>query len=367
LILGHNHPAVVEAIERQLASGTVLGGPTHVEIDLAEQILEGFPSGEHVVFCSSGTEANMIGLRMLRALSGKEKIVKCDGAFHGTSDSFVTGVGVPNDVDKRTISVPFNDIDEFERAVRQHKGEIAAVFMEPVTRGIPPKEGYLKAVREITKEHRLPLVFDEVVTGFRFTWGGVEKHWGVSADMTILGKIIGGGLPAGAVVASKDVFAPFELKRVDGLHIEGPDVFLGGTYNGHPLAMAAGLATLKELSPEQYKHINELGLSLRIGMEKASEKAGIRTQSVGIGSIFNLYFTKNPIYDVATSKTENTYLQRCFDLGLITKGVFPAKAHCSFISTPTSAEELDRTLEAVEQTLYELKPVVQNSVPELIA
>ena len=151
--------------------------------------------------------------------------------------------------------------------MKQNKQELAAVFMEPVTRGIAPEHGYLKAVREITKEHKVPLVFDEVVTGFRFTSGGVEKYWGVPADMIILGKIIGGGLPAGAVVTSREMLDPLEVKRVDGVKVEGPEVFLGGTYNGHPLAMAAGLAALHELSQEQYTHLNDLGTSLRKGMD----------------------------------------------------------------------------------------------------
>jgi glutamate-1-semialdehyde 2,1-aminomutase len=194
LILGHKHPRVMKAIREQLQYGTVLGGPTELEIRMAEKILEAFPSGEQVLFCASGTEANMLGLRLVRAYTGKERILKFEGAFHGISDSFFAGAGIPKDLIEKTVTTPFNDIESFEANVKKHRDELAAVFIEPILRGIPPKPNFLKQIREITEENGVLLVFDEVVTGLRLSLGGAQEKWGVRADMTLFGKIIGGGV-----------------------------------------------------------------------------------------------------------------------------------------------------------------------------
>lgn len=363
LILGHKHPKVMKAIREQLECGTVLGGPTELEVKLAEKILESIPSGEQVLFCASGTEANMNGLRAARAYTGKDKILMCEGAFHGTSDFFVEGPGIPEDVQAKVVRVPFNDVERFEAAVKKHRDGLAAVFMEPVMRGIPPKPDYLKEVRKITEKNGILLVFDEVVTGFRLSRGGAQEKWGVKPDITLLGKLIGGGFAIGAVVTSEELLRAFKSQKFSGLNVDHPRIPHAGTWNAHPLAMAAGLATLEELVPSAYAHLNEMGENLREGMKKASEKAGIMTQIVGVGSVFHIYFTDRPVVDTASAKTASQLLLRSYDLNIIIRGIYPAKAHCSFVSTPITTSEVKQTLEAVEDTFYAMRPLVQKIAP----
>jgi glutamate-1-semialdehyde 2,1-aminomutase len=366
LILGHKNPRVVKAISEQLDCGTVLGGPTEMEVRLAEKIIESFPSGERVIFCASGTEANMLGLRVVRAYTGKEKILKCDGAFHGTSEGFQEGPGILKDTLAKTITVPFNDVEKFEATIRKHRDELAAVFMEPILRGIPPQPDYLKQIRRITEENGVLLVFDEVVTGFRLSRGGAQAKWGVKPDLTLLGKLIGGGFAIGALVAREEMLRPFEPTKASGLTVDRAPISHAGTWNAHPVAMAAGLATLEELTPSAYAHLDEIGEALRQGMEKAARKAGIVVQVVGVGSVFHIYFTDQPVLNSASAKTGNQLLLRHYDLHLITRGIYPAKAHCNFISTPITRHEVQETLEAVEDTLYSMRSIVQKVAPSLM-
>jgi glutamate-1-semialdehyde 2,1-aminomutase len=365
LILGHRNPRVMKAITDQLESGTVLGGPTELEVELAEKIIESFPSGEQVIFCASGTEANMLGLRVVRAYTGKQKILKCEGAFHGTSIEFSEGPGISQDTLAKTITVPFNDIRRFEAAIRKYRDELAAVFMEPILRGIPPQPDYLEQIRKITEENGILLVFDEVVTGFRLSRGGAQEKWGVRPDMTLLGKVIGGGFSIGALVTRKEMLKPFKPTRTVGLTVDRAPISHAGTWNAHPVAMAAGLATLEELTHNAYAHLDEIGETLRQGMENAAKKAGIMVQVVGVGSVFHIYFTDQPIVDSASAKTGNQFLLRLYDLHLITRGIYPAKAHCSFISTPITHREVQETLEAVEETLHTIRPIIRKLVPSL--
>lgn len=366
LILGHKPPRVMKAIKEQLECGTVLGGPTQLEIRLAEKIVESLPSGEQVIFCASGTEANMLGLRVVRAYTGKERILKFEGAFHGTAIDFSEGAGISEDVAAKTITVPFNDIERFEAAVKKHREELAAVFVEPILRGIPPEPEYLKQVEKITKENGLLLVFDEVVTGFRLSREGAQGRWGVKPDMTLLGKLIGGGFAVGGLVTRKELLKPFKSTKMDGLSVDRPPISHAGTWNAHPVAMAGGLATLEELTPSAYAHLEEIGEALRQGMEKAAEKAGIMAQIVGVGSVFHIYFTDQPVVDSGSAKKGNQLLLRYYDLSLVMKGIYPAKAHCSFISTPITTREVKQTLDAVEETLHSMKPLVQKVAPSLL-
>jgi glutamate-1-semialdehyde 2,1-aminomutase len=365
LILGHNPPQVVSAIRKQLEKGTVLGGPTELEIRLAEEILKAFPSGEQILFCASGTEADMLGLRAVRAYTGRDMILRCDGSFHGTSDFFLEGLGIPKDVPEKTIKVPYNDIERFESAVKRYREKLAAVFMEPMMRGIPPKPDYLKEVREITRKNGVLLVLDEVVTGFRLSRGGAQEKWGIQGDMTLLGKIIGGGLPIGAVVSSRELLKHFRSEDHSSLVVDRAPLAQAGTWNAHPVAMAGGLAVLGELTPWTYAHLDQMGEALRKGMEKAAEKAGIIAQISGTGSIFHIYFTDQPIIDSVSANTTNQLLLRYYDLSMIIKGINPAKAHCSYISTPITDKEVQDTLAAVEETLYSMRPLVQKVAPFL--
>jgi glutamate-1-semialdehyde 2,1-aminomutase len=366
LILGHKHPKVLEKIMEQLKCGTVLGGPTELEIRMAEKILEAYPSGEQVLFCASGTEANMVGFRSIRAYTGKDKILKFEGAFHGTSDFFIEGKGVPIVIQENTINVPFNDIEKFQSAIKRYRNELAAVFVEPVMRGIPPNPEFLAQVRKITEENGVLLVFDEVVTGYRLCRGGAQEKWRVKADMTLLGKIVGGGMPIGVVVTSNELLGSFRAQKISGLEEDPPFISHAGTYNAHPITLRAGLSTLEELTPNVFRHLEEMGTNLRNGMEKVSEKVGIVTQIVGVGSIFNVYFTDKPVIDASSAKRANRFLQRVYDLNMIVRGIYPAKMHCSFISVPITNKEVEQTLAAMEDTLFDMKPIIQRIQPELL-
>lgn len=361
LILGHGNKRVIEAVKTQLERGTVLGGPTEVEILLAERILQSFPYHESVLFCASGTEANMVGLRALRQLTGKSKVIACEGAYHGSADPFVQVSADRAAGSMEVIRVPFNNVARMEEAIVGHRRELAAVFLEPLMRGIPPEPGYLQAVRDLTTRNGLFLVFDEVVTGFRLTDGGLASLYGVVPDMTLLGKLIGGGFPIGAVVTSKGVLKSYESSSGLGLDFSSPLLFHGGTYNAHPIAMAAGLATIEQLSPDVYSHLQKVGEQIRSGIGLAGRNAGIKLQSVGRGSIFHMYFTEERVVDIASARSSNPHLHRFFDLSLLSQGVFPAKNHCSFVSSPMSSREISRFLVAVEATLADLRDLVGQS------
>lgn len=367
LILGHQPPKVSRAIRKQFENGSVLGGPTELEVRFAEEIIKAFPSGEQILYCASGTEANMLALRAVRAYTGKDVIIKCEGSFHGTADCFLEGPGIPNDISKKMVMVPFNDIESFERALKRNKDKVAAVFIEPVMRGIPPKPGYLAQIRELTSQYGILLVFDEVVTGLRISRGGAQEKWEVSADVTVLGKIIGGGLPAGAVVASRALLKQFRSEDHASLSGDRPQLAVSGTWNAHPLAMAAGLAVLEELDDGAYRHLDEMGSDLSEGILKAAAKAGIIIKVVGIGSIFHVYFTDKDVVDASGIKAAEPLLQRYYDLSLIMKGIYPAKAHCSFISTPVTRREVEKTVCAVQETFYSMKALIKKVAPRLIA
>lgn len=366
IILGHNHPELLDVIKEQLNKGTVLGGPTELEIELAEGILEAFPHGENVLYCATGTEANMIALRAVRAYTGKKTILRIEGSFHGTANDFMEGPGIPEEVLANSIKVPFNDIDSFENAIMNHKEKLAAVYIEPVFRGIPPKPGYLNKIREITSNNNILLVFDEVVTGFRVGRGGAQEKYNVKADVTLLGKIIGGGFPVGAVVASRDILKLFRSKQSTSLVVERPPLAHAGTWNAHPLVMAAGLAVLRELGQNEYNHLDNMGNLLRKGIEDVFDKIGLKSRVYGIGSIFHTCFTNNEIVDSESAKTSIEYLQRYFDLSLLLKNIYPAKAHFSFISTPTKKGDIEYTLEVMEETLNSMMPIIKENYPFLV-
>jgi glutamate-1-semialdehyde 2,1-aminomutase len=356
LILGHGNRMVADAVKAQFELGTVLGGPTEVEILLAERILQSFPYHESVLFCSSGTEANMVGLRAIRQLTGKSKIIMCEGSYHGSADPFVKlPAQTLGSCPVQAVRVPFNNITRLHEAIAAHKSELAAVFLEPIMRGIPAEPGYLEDVRRLTAEDGILLVFDEVVSGFRFTNGGLASLHGVVPDMTLLGKLIGGGFPIGAVVTSKQILKYYGSSSASRLVFDAPLLFHGGTYNAHPLAMAAGLATLQQLSPDVYAHLQKMGEEIRGGIEAAGKKTGIRIQTVGRGSIFQVYFTEKRVIDIASARTSNQYLHHFFDLSLVSKGIFPAKNHCSFVSSPMSSVEIQQFLVVAEATLNEMK------------
>jgi len=360
MILGHSHPDVVDAIRKAAENGTSYGIPTEIEIEMAKLIIDAFPSIDMVRMVSSGTEATMSAIRLARGCTGRDKIVKFDGCYHGHSDSLLvkagSGVatlgipgspGVPQDIAALTVTLPYNDIDTVTSAIDAYGADIACVIIEPVAGNmgvVPPRPGFLEALRVLTRERGILLIFDEVITGFRLTYGGFQNMIGVEPDLTCLGKIIGGGLPVGAFGGKKDI--------MENLAPTGP-VYQAGTLSGNPLAMAAGVATLNVLKATQgYVNLEKKTAYLCGELEKVFEKRGIQHSINRIGSMFTLFFTDHEVFDFASASTSDTaYFARYFR-GMLANGICiaPSQFEASFISLAHSDEDMEKTIEACERT-----------------
>jgi glutamate-1-semialdehyde 2,1-aminomutase len=359
LILGHAYPKVVEKIEEQLKRGAAYGTPTELEIRFARKVAQLVPSAEMVRFVNTGTEATMGAIRLARGYTGKKKIVKFEGAFHGAHDYVLVkagsgatthgipdSLGIPEETTKNTIIAPFNDERAMGEIVKEE--DIACIILEPIIGNsgcIMPKEGYLQFLREITEERDILLIFDEVITGFRVALGGAQEYYGVKPDITTLGKILGGGLPIGAIAARREImenFAP--LGRV----------YQAGTFNGNPLSMTAGYTTVTELEDGRvYKKVNSLGEKMRKGLEEVSQDLRIDTKVYGIASMFQMYFTDKEVVDYKSALSADKEFFLEFQRGLLSKGVFfpPSQYECNFISYAHSEREIEHTLEAAEEVL----------------
>lgn len=359
LILGHAYPKVVEKIEEQLKRGAAYGTPTELEIRFARKVAQLVPSAEMVRFVNTGTEATMGAIRLARGYTGKKKIVKFEGAFHGAHDYVLVkagsgatthgipdSLGIPEETTRNTIIAPFNDERAMGEIVKEE--DIACIILEPIIGNsgcIMPKEGYLQFLREITEERDILLIFDEVITGFRVALGGAQEYYGVKPDITTLGKILGGGLPIGAIAARREImenFAP--LGRV----------YQAGTFNGNPLSMTAGYTTVTELEDGRvYKKVNSLGEKMRKGLEEVSQDLRIDTKVYGIASMFQMYFTDKEVVDYKSALSADKEFFLEFQRGLLSKGVFfpPSQYECNFISYAHSEREIEHTLEAAEEVL----------------
>lgn len=366
LILGHNHPKVVGAIRNQLEQGTVFGAPTELEVKLAEEIRKRAPHSEQVSFSVTGTEAVMNAVRLARAYTGKDKIAMCQGAYHGSYDSvYTTSAGIPQDTIKNTLTtLPFNNIEVFDEVVRKNRKDLAALVIEPVHRCIPPKEGFLKAVREITEENEVLLIFDEIITGFRLSTGGASEYYHVVPDLVTYGKIIGGGFPVSALGGKKEIMSLFSFERTIS-ETNKTRLPHSGTFNAHPVAVAAGLAMLSELTPRAYEHINKLGKMMRDGLAKLSSDLGIFYRVVGAGSLFHIFFTREEVVDHSSASRSDPRLLAHLDLDLLVRGFYLAPAHFSCVSTANTAEDVELTLEAVAQSLRSLMPIIRKLEPKL--
>jgi len=377
LVLGHKHPKVMEAILDQIECGTSFGGPTEHEVELAKRLVERIPSAEMVRFTPSGTEAVHQALRMARAYTKKDKIIKCEGAYHGTWDAVDISVfptpeeqgppdnpnrvpfskGIPQGVIENTLVVPFNNYELMEKTIKENKDDLAAVLLEPIQRGYPPKEGYLEFVREITEQYGIPLVFDEVVC-YRVGPGGAQEYYGVTPDITCLGKLIGGGFPIGAYVSSEELVKPFSFETE-----EGPQMFFSGTFNAFPLSMAAGVATLDVLTLDVYEKMNRLGEEMRIGLSEILSDMSINAQVEGVGSFFHIFWTTEKVVDYRTLKTADTRIQNYFDLDSLNRGIY-YRDHPN-VSAVTTRDDVEKALEAARETIELLKPVIKEISPEL--
>ncbi len=364
LILGHARPAVVEAIARAAEKGTSFGASTEAEVELAAEICRAYPSIERVRLVNSGTEATMSALRVARAWTGREKILKFEGCYHGHADSLLvkagSGVatlglpdspGVPRALAELTVTIPFNDLKTLQETFRLHRKQLAAAIVEPVVGNsgcIPPQAGFLDRLRELTAEQGTVLIFDEVMTGFRVAYGGAQERYRFRPDMTTLGKIIGGGLPVGAYGGS--------AKLMDQVAPAGP-VYQAGTLSGNPLAVAAGLMTLELLRQSgTYEKLEALGARLEAGLVEAARAASAPITISRVGSMFTLFFSAKPVTDYAAAKRADATRFGKFFRALLDRGVYfpPSQFEAAFISTAHTEADIEQTIRAAAEAFRHL-------------
>jgi glutamate-1-semialdehyde 2,1-aminomutase len=364
LILGHADPGVAEAVADQARRGTSYGMTTELEVELATMLRSAIPSLQRVRLVSSGTEATMSAIRLARAATGRDLIVKFEGCYHGHADSFLSKAGsglatlgiaaspgVPQAVAALTLDAPYNDLAVVESIFQAHGSAIAAVIVEPVAANmgvVPPAPGFLAGLREITRRHGALLIFDEVITGFRLCYGGAQQHFGIEPDLTTLGKIIGGGLPVAAYGGRQDL-----MERIAPL---GP-VYQAGTLSGNPLAMRAGIETLKRLSaPGFYESLDRKGAQMAAGITEALAKSDVAGQVARVGSLLTLFFTSGPIRNYDDARKSDTKKFAEFFRAMLERGVLlaPSQFEAAFVSAAHTGEEIAHSGAACGQALAEL-------------
>ncbi len=365
LILGHAHPKVVAAIQAAAGLGTTFGAPTMAETALAERIVKAMPSIQKVRMVSSGTEAVMTALRLARAHTGRDFIIKMNGCYHGHSDGLLVAAGsglaehstpssggIPRSVTEKTIVVEYNDCAAVEKAFEEYHGRVAGLIIEPIAANmgvVLPDPGYLKSLRQLCDYHGAVLIFDEVITGFRVAYGGAQELYGIMPDLTCLGKIIGGGLPAAAVGGRAVI--------MDLLSPRGP-VYQAGTLSGNPLAMAAAIATLDLLSQgDPYGQLEQTAARLHAGIENAARQTGIAVRILRAGSILSCYFTERTIRNLADVKSTDIAMFKRFFSGLLRNGVYiaPSAYEALFVSLAHRSEDIDETIEIIRKVFENIR------------
>ncbi len=356
LILGHAHPEVAAALNERISKGTSYGAPTELELEMARIITDAVPSIEMVRMVSSGTEATMSAIRLARGYTNRSKIVKFEGCYHGHGDSFLikagsgaltlgipTSPGVPGEIAQLTITAPYNNLEKLREIFADEGENIAAVIIEPVAGNmgvIPPKPGYLNGLRELTRQYDSLLIFDEVITGFRLAFGGAQELYNVSPDLTCLGKIIGGGLPVGAYGGKKEI--------MEQMAPTGP-IYQAGTLSGNPLAMVAGITTLKILqNGDVYQKLEEKSAKLASGLSEAAKKADAKVSFNRVGSMLCTFFTEEKVVDYNTASTSDTQKYASFFQKMLEEGIYlaPSQFETAFVSLLHEDEEIDKTIES---------------------
>ncbi len=364
MILGHAYPRVVKALKKAIENGTSYGAPTPLEVELARLVLHVYPSMDRVRMVNSGTEATMSAIRVARGYTGRDKIIKFEGCYHGHADGLLVkagsgattfGVpdspGVPKSYARNTITLPFNDARAVKKTIEKEGRSIACVIIEPVVGNIGcvlPRPGFLEALRKLTQKNDIVLIFDEVMTGFRVSFGGAQAYYGIDPDMTCLGKVIGGGLPVGAYGGKKEIMSMVSP--------DGP-VYQAGTLSGNPLAMTAGIETIKELSKKgAYERLEKKASFLENGLTDAAARAGVSARFYRAGSMFCTYFTDREVYDYATAKTSDTAKFSKFFSGMLQRGVnlAPSQFEAGFMSLAHSEKDIENTIKAAYETLKDI-------------
>ena len=363
-ILGHQHPAVLAAVEETLKKGTSFGAPTKLETELAQVVVDAVPSVEKVRMVSSGTEATMSAIRLARGFTGRDRIIKFAGCYHGHVDSLLVqagsgaltlGVpsspGVPQGCTADTTVLEYNNTQQLSDTLEKIGSEVAAIILEPVVGNmgcVPPEDGFLEACRELCTRHGVVLIFDEVMTGFRVAYGGAQERFGVTPDMTTLGKIVGGGMPVGAYGGRAEI--------MDTVSPVGP-VYQAGTLSGNPLAMACGLATLKQLRDENpYAKLEVLTMHLCDALSRAAQAAGIEHSIGQVGSMFTLFFNPERVVSFTQSEKNNTDRFAKYFWGMMDRGVYLpcSQFEANFVSTAHSDEDIRKTIDAATEVLSSL-------------
>jgi glutamate-1-semialdehyde 2,1-aminomutase len=364
MILGHNHPAVIQALTDAMANGTSFGAPTEMEIELAQLVVEAVPSVEMVRMVNSGTEATMSAIRLARGATGRDLFVKFDGCYHGHADALLvdagSGVatlaiagssGVPQAFIEKTLSLPYNDITALEALMQTKGDQMAAVIVEPIAGNmglVPPAEGFLQRLRELCDLHGCLLIFDEVMTGFRVAYGGAQQLYGVTPDLTCFGKIIGGGLPVGAYGGRRDLMSQVAPS--------GP-VYQAGTLSGNPLAMAAGIATLKQIGESGfYEALDDMAQRLSDGLTSAAAKADIAVTATRVGSMMGLFFTEGPVHNYTDAKRSDLDRFAAYYQGMLHRGIYlaPSQFEASFVSAAHNKATIDETIAAAAEVFASL-------------
>ncbi|GAP99030.1 glutamate-1-semialdehyde 2,1-aminomutase [Leptolyngbya sp. NIES-2104] len=363
-ICGHAHPDVIQAIQAAAEKGTSFGAPSYLENVLAEMVIDAVPSIEMVRFVNSGTEACMSVLRLMRAFTGREKIIKFEGCYHGHADMFLvkagSGVatlglpdspGVPKSTTSNTLNAPYNDLDAVKKLLEENPGEVAGVMLEPIVGNagfIPPDPGFLAGLRELTTEHGALLVFDEVMTGFRIAYGGVQEKFGITPDLTTLGKVIGGGLPVGAYGGRREIM---EMVAPSGA------MYQAGTLSGNPLAMTAGIKTLELLrQPGTYEYLDRITSRLIKGLLDVAKETGHPSCGGSISGMFGFFFTEGPVHNYEDAKKSDLSKFSKFHRGMLEQGVYlaPSQFEAGFTSLAHTDEDVDRTIEAARSVMSNL-------------